>query len=416
MGLNTGSTKKRFILDIGLSSIAYSLPVVALYFFVQPGMAGRLGGPEYGIALTLFTLTQFFDSTFIMSIGNVRLLRSSEDETDADSRFFLISLLITVCVVSLGALAVIEALFGIFAFVKYSLMSVSFVAMAFFDYCAIEYRVQLNYRRIVASNFFLVTGFGIGYVLFVCTGLWELIYIAGYVLGGLYVLITIRPWKCKKEIHNVRSLLKQYFHYVGSNITTSLVAYGDRIILFPMLGAFSVSLYASAAVASKVINFITVPLGNVMLSYLVKIESLSMSIKTAWKVLAILLLAMAVTCIAFLPVSRFLTSFLYPQWCDDSLQYIPIIISAVCVSCYGNLLNTVALRFIQSSFQLKVSCVRLITYLVSAITLTHLFGLYGFCFGLLIAESARFLMLAASLLLKISREEHKKVTHDGACL
>lgn len=403
-------------MDIGLSSIAYSLPVVALYFFVQPGMAAKLGGSEYGIALTLFTLTQFFDSTFVMSIGNTRLLRSPEDGTCTDSRFFLVSLLMAVCIVSLGALAVVEALFGIFSVVEYSLTSMSFVAMSFFDYFAIEYRVQLNYQKIVVSNLFLVAGFGVGYVLFVYTGLWELIYITGYVLGGAYVVLTTKPWKCRKELLNVRNLLKQYFHYVGSNITTSLVAYGDRIVLFPMLGAFSVSLYASAAVASKVINFVTVPLGNVLLSYLVKAESLGLSLKKAWKALTILLLMMLATCVVFLPISRFLTSFLYPQWSGESLQYVPIIISAICISCYGNLLNTVVLRFIPSSFQLKVSCVRLITYLVVAVALTHALGLYGFCLGLLAAESVRFIMLVVSLFLKISQNGRGAVKRDDDCM
>lgn len=405
MVLNAKPTKRRFVLDVGLSSIAYALPVIALYFFVQPGMAAKLGGTEYGIALTLFTLTQFFDSSFVGAIGNVRLLRSGDDGSDNDSSRFLIVLLFVVCVASIFALAIIEALFGIFAPLDCILTSISFIAMSLFDYFAIEYRVQLSYRQIVMSNLFLVIGFGIGYLLFCYFGLWELIFIAGYLFGLAYVLPTTKPWKCMGAKRDSKGLIRQFIHYAGSNISTSFVAYGDRIVLFPMLGAFSVSLYASAAVASKIINFITIPLGNVLLSYLVKVESMGVTLNRARKLLVVLLIAMVLTGLFFFPVSRFLTALLYPQWCNESLQYIPIIISAICISCYSNLLNTVVMRFVQSSFQLKVSVTRLVTYLVSAVLLTHVFGLYGFCFSLLVAEAVRFLMLVIRLFSRIRQDD-----------
>lgn len=405
MVLSVEPTKKRFVLDVGLSSIAYALPVIALYFFVQPGMAAKLGGTEYGIALTLFTLTQFFDSAFVGAIGNVRLLRSGDDSSDNDCSRFLIVLLFVVCAASIFALAIIEVLFGVFTPFDCLLMSISFIAMSFFDYFAIEYRVQLSYRQIVISNLFLVIGFGIGYLSFCYFGPWEFIFIMGYMLGFAYVLPTTKPWKCRGARHDSKGLIRQFIHYAGSNISTSFVAYGDRIVLFPMLGAFSVSLYASAAVASKVINFITVPLGNVLLSYLVKVESMGVTLSRARKLLAILLIAMVLTGLFFFPVSRFLTALLYPQWCNESLQYIPIIISAICISCYSNLLNTVVMRFVQSSFQLKVSVTRLVTYLVSAVLLTHVFGLYGFCFSLLVAEAVRFLMLVIRLFSRIRQDD-----------
>ncbi|MCI8366258.1 MAG: hypothetical protein HFJ66_01460 [Eggerthellaceae bacterium] len=388
---------KAFFADSVLSLVAYALPVCALYFFIQPGIAGKLGGEGYGVSLTFLALMQFFDTALVSTLASTRLLRSREDGSETDARAFLAVALLVVCCASIALLCVVQYLLGIFTVVDFGLTSFAFVLMSIFDYFVIEFRVLINYRRILACNVALVFGYAIGFLTFFYFGKWELVFIVGYGVGDVLLLCLVKPWRSPVGNPDRKAISRQYGNYVGANAVTALVSYGDRLILFPLLGPFEVSVYSSASVASKVIGMITTPMNNVLLSYLVKKDQLRARAKTVAAVMGILIFAIAVTVVCFIPISTFLSGFLYPQWASEAKVLIPVIVLAVVLSSYSNVVNTFVLRYGESSFQLRLSVVRLAVFAVLCIALALKFGLMGFCVGFAITELVRFGILAWKL-------------------
>lgn len=381
---------KAFLADSGLSVVSYALPVFALYFFIQPGIAGRLGGEGYGVSLTYLALMQFFDTAFVSTLASTRLLRSREDGSETDARAFLAAILFGICSISIAFLCMIQHLLGIFSVADFVLTSLAFLLMSVFDYFVVEFRVLINYRRILICNVAIVLGYVIGFLAFLCIGKWEFVFIAGYGIGDALLLCLVRPWHAPGGHPNRRAVAHQYGNYVGANTVTALVSYGDRLILFPLLGPFEVSVYSAASVASKVISLVTTPMNNVLISYLVKRDRLKLQGKTFFLAMCTLFLFIALSVACFIPISTFLSQLLYPQWASEARELVPVIVLAIVLSSYSNVINAFVLRYGESSFQMKLSIVRLVIFATLCIVLTLKFGLRGFCMGLVITELFRF--------------------------
>lgn len=392
-------SRKMFIVDIVLSFIAFALPVFVMYFCIQPGIARVFSSSFqnseqiYGAYLTTLAILQFLDSSFIGALSNLRLINSNKDEAEEDGRSVsIIFLMVTLFFISLVLLLAL-VVFGSFNLEQICLTLMVLLFMAAFDYFLVEFRVTLNYKLIVIANLVVIAGYCIGFIVFGFTYTWQIIYIFGYGFGCFFLFFKQRLWRLSFENAFPSKYMLQYLKLAFSNIISNIVAYGDRLVLFGLMGANNVSIYASAAVASKTVSFVTTPFATVLLSYLAKMESLKLSSKQLLGCLLALFAAMSLTFLVFVSFSRLMTSFLYPQWSSNSLQYIPLIVLGIVFLSFANLINTVILRFSSSNYQLIVSSMRLLVYFICTIVLTSMYGLLGFCLGVFITEAVRFFVI-----------------------
>ena len=393
------SRPKAFALDVLLSMAAFALPVLAIYFFIQPGMAAVLGSERYGIALTTIASIQFLDSSFVGALSNVRLLLSGEEEFKCSrNEMFAALLLLTTVLFFLSMVA--QAFLGVLTVPECFLTGLAIFLMSCFDYLLVEFRVEINYKRIVLSNVLLITGFGLGFLLFLSNTLWQSVYIIGYLVGLIYPLSALKPFQSiRLPGQKLRGAIKdRYSKLALSNVMTYVVAYGDRLVLFPLMGAASVSVYAAAAVASKAVSFVTTPLNSVLLSYLVKIDVLKMSKRQLLLLGCAIAILILTVCAVFIPISSLLSSILYPQWFDEAYAYIAVIVVGVTVANFSNVLNSVVLRFADAKYQAFLSAIRLVSFLTLSALFTKLYGLIGFCLGSLICEVLRLLIILVLLL------------------
>ena len=371
--------KASFAADVLLSMSAFTLPIIAIYFFVQPGMAKVLGSEAYGIALTSIAVVQFLDSSFIGALSNIRLLQSGDDDEPDYSQGTLLAILPILVILMFLVSALAELVLGYFSLLNCMLTGTILISMSCFDYLLVEFRIKINYRKIVFANTLLIVGLAIGFCLFEFTRLWQLIYIVGYSVGLIYPLFENRPWNKIRVRHDaLHRLLSRYAKLSMSNLMTYLVAYGDRLILFPLAGASSVSLYAAAAVASKAVSFVTTPLSSVLLSYLVKISEIKIAKRRFIAGTIAMPVLIAVVCLVFLPISWFLSSVLYPQWFNEASHYIAIIVIAITIGNFANIANSIILRFAGTGYQAWISATRMVVFLVLGLVLTASFGLLGF--------------------------------------
>ena len=381
---------KKIFKDFIYSFIAYALPTVVLQFAVQPLIANRTSADENGLFVALFNVVKLMVGVFIMPLANLRLLRKQDcEKTVALNSFFNFLFLIAIsCTALIGS--IMNGFYRNLSFDVYDILKLLLVLilMGTHDYFMIEFRIALNYKKIVIDNCLIVIGYGIGMLIFAKTGIWEAIFIAGYLFGAAFVLIDTKLWRSKPGTKEGRYLVRQYTELSASDLLKNASTYCDRLIIYPVLGGFDESVYNAASIVSKAISVISSPLRNVLLSYIVNNNGLTISKKKIRKIVFPAVAVFAVAFLAFWGFSTLACDLLYPKYADFARPYIPMIIITIMIETSGAIMNIALLRFAKTGVQTIISALKLAVYLVAVLILSVLLktGLWGFCIAILLAN------------------------------
>ena len=383
--------------DFIYSLAAYALPTVVLQFVVFPVIAGNTTPDANGLFLALFNAVRLCVSLFTVPLANMRLLKKKDciEEPDKDKGFNLLFLTVT------GMSALIVLGFGIFyygngagVFDMVRLLLV-LILLSAHDYYAIAFRVNITYKTILADNIMIVVGYLIGIPLMLKTGYWELIIICGYALGLAFTLIKTSYWRRGVKANLEGKVIGEYAQLSASSGLNTATTYCDKMLIYPMIGGYNVSVYNSAAIVSKLMTLISVPMRNVFLSYIVDTDKLSLSRKRLGKLGIISLAGTGVLYGGFYLASLVLCRVLYPQYYGAALKYIPIILLAILFETYSGLLKVYLLRFEKTSLQVITSAIKVAAYLAGVLILTVFLKteLTGFCLSILIADALQFIIV-----------------------
>ncbi len=397
---------KRIIIDFAYSFIAYALPTIMLQFVIQPLIAGRTTADENGLFVTLFNVVKLMVSIFIMPLANLRLLKKQECEKDIRINSFFNFLFVIAISATILIGTGLNGFYRNFSFNIGDIMRllIILILMGIHDYYMISFRLVLNYKKIVIDNVLIVIGYGLGMLLFVRTGLWEFIFITGYLFGTFYVLLNTTLWKSIPNTGHGKGIARQYGELSASSMLSMTSIYCDRLIIYPILGGFDVSVYNSAAVVSKAISVISAPLRNVLLSYIVNNNGIVISKKKIKKLLPISIIAFAFVFGVFWIFSYFACELLYPKYAAAAMPFIPVITFAVMIQMVGAIMNIALLRFAETKVQTIISAIKLGVYLIAVFVLAVVAhtGLWGFCIAILLADITYVLAVITGLRKNIS--------------
>lgn len=365
---------------------------MVLQFIVQPIMASQLGIERNGLYLTLMSLNYFVIGITASVLNTVRMLQHEEYEKrgyTGDFNIFFIGY------------AVLLAVVMPIGFILYSGSTdtvdiLLFVAIAwlylYHDYIFAQYRLQLNYKKILINNIVLVVGYFLGLGIFFLWPKWQIVIITAYALGGIYDFFNTTFIREPLRITPMfKKTAKKVSLLTCSQALSSMTNYCDKLLLFPLLGGESVSVYTSASIIGKILLLLSSPLNSVLLSYLVKMNSFGAKLgkKKIGLLAGFLILAYAFCVIIGFP----LTSLLYPGWASESQKFIPLTVAISALALLSNLLNTIVIRFYKTSLQVILQSVNLIVYLGLAISFISLWSLWGFCIGSAIAGIVKLIIL-----------------------
>lgn len=380
---------KKIMIDFCYSMIAYALPTVILQFVVQPLIAGRTTADENGLFVALFNVVKLMISIFILPLANLRLLKKKEcrDHEKINSYFNFLFCFVLLCSLVIGTAFNIIYRQGSLRFPEIARLLTVIFLMGVHDYFSIAFRIILNYKWIVIDNFLIVLGYGLGIVLFTFWGHWEYIFIMGYLFGSAFVLLHTKLWKTSMRRKGGMAIAKQYGELCASSALSNTSTYCDRLIIYPVLGGYSVSVYNAATIVSKAISVVSAPLRNVLLSYIVNRDSLVISKRKVLRYVVLILAGLGVVYIGFLAFSNVACSFLYPQYVESARFYIPLIILSVMIETFAGIANIALLRFAETKLQAVISALKLSVYLASVVVLSVILklGLWGFCIAIMLA-------------------------------
>ncbi|TCK93143.1 hypothetical protein EDC19_1322 [Natranaerovirga hydrolytica] len=384
--------KRKIIIDSILSIIASAIPIIVLQLIVLPIVGLKLGDTEYGIAVTLISMATLFSLPFGNVLNNIRLLMDVEYKDKNISGDFNI-LVFSSIVIN----AIIMVIGTIYYENSFSLISILLVVIfsglnILREYLIVTFRIIINYKSILINNIILGIGYLFGLLVFSYLGYWQLIYVFGASFSLAYInkkSNLLKEGFVKTKLFK-KTTYKSLILFI-SIFMKSLLNYADKLILFPLLGPSAVSVYYSATLMGKIISMAITPISGVMLSYLAKMSRFKMK--------DFILMVSLVSIVGFLGyfiiliVSEPILNLLYPHWADESLSLIHITTATAIVGVITSVIHPVILRFNHINWQLFINFINLVIYVVCVMIFYNLYGLIGFCLGMLIASLIKLLIM-----------------------
>lgn len=382
---------KTFLQDSLLNIFSVALPLLVLQIITFPLIANELGGQEYGLIIALISLYTVVSFPLGNVLNNVRLLMNEsylkKKEVGDFNNFLAGSSFIGVIIINILSLYIDPNITK----TDIILLSIITVLSLLKEYLIVGFRLILNYKGILLNNFYLSFGYLLGTFFFYLFGYWQLIYLFGLILSIVYILVNT---KLHKEPFKFTSLLKETLNksvllYI-SNLLKNLISHADKLILLPLLGPTSVAVYYTATIIGKIISMLINPINSVILSYLVKMERISL--KGFLKMFSAALMIGIFGYIASIFVSPFFLRFFYKEWSEQSLELIYITTATAIVGMLSTVINPFNLRFNKTILQIYMTVLHLIVYIISSYFFYTAYGLKGFSFGVLIAAIFQLLM------------------------
>ena len=337
-------SKKKFLLDSLLNIVSMAIPIMVLQFFTLPAIGRNLGSEHYGIVVTLISLFTVVSFPFGNVLTNVRLLLAreyTEKKVSGDFNLLLLSSLVfSTIMLSIGT---------IYYDGHFSIMSIVFIIfIGVFnltrEYLSVSFRLQLNYKLILMNNVMLSVGYLVGTILFLYTETWQYVFVAGY---GLSLFHIIKHTNLYKEPLKITVFFKATTYksiiLLCSSLLRNVLSYADKLLLFPLLGPTAVTIYYTATIVSKIMLMAITPINGVILSYLAKMEKIS--IRTFLSIIGVTGFIGMIGYVLTIFLSPFVLNTFYKSWAAESLKYIYITSAIGIVEMLISVINPFILKF-----------------------------------------------------------------------
>ena len=412
MNLKGSNTVLNFVKNFIYNFLSSALPTVVLQFVIQPILARHLGSDIFGQYLTLMSLNFFIIAVTSAVLNTVRMLQDGEYRKlsiKGDFNLFLIVYAIIVTIVMPVGWVFYTKAANIFDIILYVLIGYLYL---YHDYIFSQYRLKMQFSKVLINNIILVGGYFIGLIAFIkWFHRWQMVVITAYFCGFIYDYFNTDFIKepARKTIL-FSSTLKRVKALTIANALNYSVSYFDKLLLYPILGGASVSVYYTASLVGKMLLLISSPLNSLVLSYLVKMKSLKLKLtKRQLAVFGLGAIGLYVVCVA---VGIPLTKFLYPEWAHEAYRYIPITVAASVFTFIASLLNTFLVRFYDTNIQIVVQGANLALYLVLSLSLLHFWSLLGFSIGVLLTAIIKMFALIVVLKKMPKYDDNNKLEGD----
>lgn len=382
----------KVIKDVLLNLIAVALPIGMLQLIIYPQIAKHIGGEEYGLMLTIYSIWIIVSNTLGNVLNNVKLLRFNDyaelgEEGDVALLFHR-----WVGVSSAVVFVLIWAYCRQFDALHVFLGVICAAAIMMKAYLEVGFRIKLNYVAIVINNLLLCIGYLLGFLLFLLTNIWEFVFLIGYVVSVIFCAVKTHLLKEKpKKTALIKTIRKDSYSLACANLINNLINYADKLVLYPLMGGTVVSIYYTATILGKITGMLTGPINSVFLSYIARWDKSRSNY--FYKVLSIGIVACAIGYGTTLLLARPVINLLFPQWLDDVIQIIPLTTVTIMLTVLTSFLQPFVLKYCKMEWQIAISAAGSIAYFACALILCHFMGLKGFCIGTIIGALAKLLIM-----------------------
>ena len=395
----------KLIKDFFYNAVAALLPVAVLQVIVLPYISARMNSEAYGLALTMISAIALLPSGLGNVLNNVHLLESSNykrEEKSGDIGLLLCAALVLSTIGILG----LSFYYNIYNGYEVILIFAAAILTLVKEYYIVFFWIDLDYKKILISNVWLIVGYLLGMFTINVHGKWEYIYILGQLLSILYIYHNYgidRRWFHVTD--RFRIILHKSSFLVITTILNRSLQYIDRLLLYPLLGGTEVTIYYISTLTGKIISMGMAPVNSFLLSQLAKKDKMSKMMFL--KILGISGAVGAAGYLGCIIITAPVLNFLYPRWAQEAMQYVYVTTLTAVMSAMSIVISPILLRFCNVNWQVVISGVCFVVYLVVSLTLLSAYGLWGFCIGGLISNLVTVVMMVVVYLLTYKEEGQK---------
>lgn len=380
----------KYIKDFGLAFISSLLVTLVTSFIINPVLASHLRIDVYGNLLTLCGYVAIVSATIGNSLNNVRLLDKNKDSEGIKNYNAILLMSSIFAILFISAISIFyikESLTITFFLCIYVLLASANL------YWVVNFRIQINYVRNLIYNCVVCVGYLLGLLVFILTGFWPIIYVAGQALGTVFLLIfTKLPREGIKRDEQFKRVFKPFIILCGTTFITQTLSLLDRFVLHPIVGETAVSQFSTAAFFGKGVGTLFGPIALVLLSYFVK-DGFVITKKIFWKISFLGIGAVAILFIISIPLAPIITEFLYPTIYESAKEYIMIANIGSMLSALAVLLNPLILKMCNIKVQPIIQLVHGVAYFVLGILGAVLWGIIGFALACVVANLIKVVFL-----------------------
>lgn len=378
---------KDYIRDFGLNIFASLLLTVVTSLVVNPILAVKFDSETYGKILTICSMITVFANAFGNSLNNIRLTRQKQSTEGYNIIILIMSML------SSAIVAVISMLMYDESFISSLLLGIHAIFLTMTTYYSVTYRIDLNYIKNLVYNVVTSLGYIIGLVVGIQFNIWILIYIVADIFGILYLMRTSVLFKEKfTYCDQVPVIIKNSLPLIGASFLGQVLMYFDRFAIYPILGASAVAEFSTAGFFGKSIGLVMAPIASVMLSYYANDDG-NMKRTTFWKINGMVCLSGTAFWVVSLIFAPFFTRLIYPSLYEAAAPYLVLANISAIVNILGTMTNPFILKFCDIKWQMRISCIYGVLYLLCGIIGGKIWGLWGFAVGSIISNSARLIIM-----------------------
>ena len=382
------SGRKKAILDVLLNITATVLPLAMLQLLVYPQIARVLGGQEYGLMLSIYSIWIMLPHSLGNVLNNIKLLKVTEYQrlgTEGDIAILVRKWLALGATVSF---AIIWIYCGKFTPTHILIGTVIAVLIFLKSYLEVGFRIKLDFVAVLINNALMSVGYILGFVLFSFTHIWEFVFLLGYLFPCIYCTLKTNLLKeLPQKTILYQTVQKDAYSLVFSSIIRNLTHYADKLVLYPLMGGTAVSIYYTATILGKITGMLTGPINSVFLSYIARWDKSRANVFS--KVLLIGLVICSAGYVVVLLIAKPVLGFLFPQWLDAVMKLMPLTTVTVMLGVLVSVLNPFVLKFCKLQWLVIINIISSVVYFGSALVLWHYLGLEGFCIGTIIGLIVR---------------------------
>lgn len=381
---------KKIMQDMALTLVAAGAPIMVLQLVILPLLATRMNEDDYGLVLTIVSVVTVIAGSLGSSLHNFRLVKQNAYAENGEQGDF--------SVILIGEMLICSMVVGI-ALRQYKLEALDclwIILMAILwlarEYFIVAFRIRLDFVGVVLNNIVLVVGYIIGFLLFLIWDYWELIYITGMLLSLFYVAGKTEIMREKLSVTSLmKTTIKDLSFLTIAAIANSLLWYADRLIIYPIVGGAAVSVYYVSTLLGKMVSMVVQPFDTVFLSYLSKKSSVK---KSMWG--QTVLISVLLACVGYvisLLLAYPMLRLIYPQWAEEAIELMPITTATAMVSMMVSVLYAFILKMCAMKWQLIINISALSAYLFLAVPMYRLYGMPGFCAGVLLSNVMKLVIM-----------------------
>lgn len=379
--------KSEFLQSVFLSVVGLCVYNLAIQVFVYPTLDRVLGHESYGRMLTAISVISVAAVSVGVGVNYERMaLHARVESANGDYNFALL-----VGAVFCGGAGVLAGRFvGMTGAVSYILLALMSVSMMLRYYSDVDFRLDVNYRKLLVFYLVLSAGYIVGTLLFAKPDCWQAVFITAELLSVLFVVlfgkIYRKPLVCSEN-------RKKVFHSSARLVASQVFANGilncDRMLIGGLMNGTAVTVFYTASLLGKSVALLTGPFNGVIIGFLAK------SNRPITRRFFMLCVggACAVSVLMFavlIPVTPFVIRLLYPSVADSAAPYYLWANAGQIVYFISNLLLVIALRFLSERFQLFVNLGYTVLYLALCVPCLMQGDLMRFMQCALLAGGIRF--------------------------